>query len=378
MFGARFWGNRFFGGRYWGHVGAEGAPTFIPLTVPAGANILVLIGNTSGLIIGEIRPRIESVVWRLNDVGQATLSLAKTDPKLAADFLRFGNRILIQFDNGLPNWGGIIDPPRKWTSPTVDITAYSGEYLFGLRQTEKSLQFTNAVVGDVYQQVVQGANSVYAMGISLGIVWKGGSLHSPEYHFTNLLEIIRNGLVEKLSTGDFDVMASELAGHIVFTANLHERRGRNKPEVALLAGRNIAEVSYDEQGPIVNSWDFAGEGTDWGDDRPTAIAQDGSSISSYGFRQGSQILTDVSETATLYEAAVNRLAESKDPHNIFSLTAINRAPGQFKDYDLGDAVYFEAAGYGFDGGFAGMIQILGRDYNADTGLCGLVVREAVA
>ena len=99
----------------------------------------------------------------------------------------------------------------------------------------------------------------------------------------------------------FYVEAGEAGGFITFTAHLYERRGSDKPGVALIEGHNVVleRTSLREQGPIINSWDLAGEGTTWGEERLTSHAEDASSVETYGLREASQIYSDVSVQATL-------------------------------------------------------------------------------
>ena len=142
----------------------------------------------------------------------------------------------------------------------------------------------------------------------------------------------------------------------------------------LVEGHNLTGIRMSEQGEIVNWWDLAGEGSTWGEERLVSQGSDDGSRSRYGLRQGSAIYTSVSVQATLDAHASTLLAESKDPHNMFELSAIDEAPAGFEEYDIGDVVAAELPSYGF-GGFRGNIKILGREYDG-LGTCKLVVREA--
>jgi hypothetical protein len=334
----------------------------------------VLVADRVGRILAELEPELGPVSWRLNGVGKLTLSLARTDPKATEANLRFGNRMLVQFDNGLPNWGGVIDPPRDWDGLHVDVTAYSGEHLLGMRQTDRGRYFTQATVGYMFQQLILEANAVFAMGIMVGSVWTGGELHSPDLHFKNLLAFAQDSLCRRLESADIAIVAGESAGNITFTAYLWERRGMDKPGVVLLEGHNLATVKLSEQGTIVNSWDLAGEGTTWGEDRLMSHAQDADSIDEFGFRQDSAVYSDTSNQVTLDGTAASLLAESAQPHNILTLEAADLAPAAFADYDVGDSVRAMLHSYGF-GGYDHVVRLLTREYDPAAGTCGLVVQE---
>lgn len=334
----------------------------------------VLVANRARRIVAEIEPQLGPVSWRLNKVGKCTFRMSTLDPKAIEDNLQFGNHVLIEFDNGLPTWGGMIDPPRTWAEGAIECTAYSGEYLLGLRQTDQGRYFSGASVGYIYRQLIAEANAVEPTGLTVGAVWGGGTSHSPEWHFKNLLDIVQDSVCRRLENADFAMVAGQSGGLLTFTANLYERRGGEKPGVALLEGHNISRVSLREQGEIRNWWDLAGEGTTWGSDRLTSHADDPESIAIYGLRQDSRVYSDTSIQATLDETADNELAASKDPVNVLSLVAVDLAPAAFADYDVGDSVRVSLENYGF-GGYDHMVRVVTREYDPASGACSLVVEE---
>lgn len=343
-------------------------------TPPRSNAIRVLIGDRTGRVIAEVEPDVGPVSWRLNNPGRATLTFAKTDPKATEDNLRFGNRVLIQFADGLPDWGGVIDPPRNWTDGSIVVKVYSGEYILGFRQTDRGRYFSGASVGYIYQRLILEANAVVPTGVEIGSVWLGGNPHSPSYHFRNIAEICTASLTRRLSTADFVVVPALAAGYITFTAYLYERRGVDRTGVVLLESHNLASIGLKEQGPIVNSWDLAGEGSTWGDERLTAHAENAVSIERFGLREDSEICSGVSIQTTLDEVAANRLAESAWPRNVLSLVASNLSPAAFADYDVGDSVRALLHSYGF-GGYDHMVRVLTREYVPAMGTCSLVVQE---
>ena len=334
------------------------------------------VGGKDGKILVELTPDIQSISWRLNKVGKCSFSMAITDPKVVESNLRYGNKILIEFDNGLPNWGGVIEPPRGWDKGIIKITAFSGEQLFRYRTTDKGRYFSNASVGTIYQALINEANAIENMGIVLGKVWTGGNVHNPDYHYKDLLDIFQKSLTTRMSTADFGVTVEQSGGYIVFTAHLYESRGSDKTKFALIQDKNISTIKLKEQGPIINSWDIAGEGTDWGDDRLTANSRDITSIGIYGLREDSKVYSDVSLQGTIDDHANNLLAATTNPYNIFSLSALDKEPAKFADYDLGDTISLTAPDYEF-GGTDTTVRILSRSFVPDTGICDLVVQEVI-
>jgi hypothetical protein len=258
----------------------------------------------------------------------------------------------------------------------LTITALSGEQLFKYRTTDKGRYFSNASVGTIYQALINEANAIENMGIVLGEVWTGGNVHSPDYHYKDLLDIFQKSLTTRMSTADFGVTAEQSGGYIVLTANLYESRGANKTRFALIQDKNISTIKLKEQGPIINSWDIAGEGTNWGAERLTANSQDITSIGIYGLREDSKVYADVSYQSTLDNHADNLLAATKNPYNIFAISVLDKKPAKFADYDLGDVVSLIAPDYGF-GGTDTIVRILSRSFVPDTGICDLVVQEVL-
>ena len=331
-----------------------------------------LVGDRTGKIINELGVDLQSVGWRRNRTGQATFRISTKNPKSTVDNLRFGNRVVIQFDNGLPAWGGVIDPPRDWKDGFIDCKAYSAGHVLSQRVTDKGRHFSNATVGYIFQSLIEEANAVEATGITVDSVWTSGSVHSPAYHFKEILKIIQDSLCTQLSTADYEIVPVISGGKIGFKASLYERLGSSKAGTALIEGKNAGNIRYLEQGPIVNRWRMAGTGSGWGDDRITSTEEDEVSRSVYGLREGSGVFGSVSDQTTLDAHATNLLEESKDPHDMLSISALNQDVG-FADYSVGDSVMAYLPSYGF-GGFSGLVKVEGRTYQPSDGVCDLVLR----
>lgn len=287
---------------------------------------------------------------------------------------------MIQFDNGIPDWGGVFELPRTWGEGDITLTAYSGAYLLALRRTDKGRYFTNATVGEIFTAVINDANAVADMGIAIGDVWGGGDVHSPDYHFDSLYEIVTSSICGRLSAADFDVAPVLTDGRLSFVAHLYERRGGDKANVALLEGHNCQVSGFNEQGPLHNEINLAGAdvsgdgASGWGDGRLIAQARDLASINAYGLRQYSEVHGGVTSQVTLDGSAANILAERVQPHALFDLTAMDLAPAAFAEYGVGDGVVAWLHSYGFSG-TATRVDILARSFLPESGVCSLVVRE---
>jgi len=340
----------------------------------------LLIGDVNGNLLTELEVMVPTVSWRLNEPSSINFTIARTDPKATETNLRFGNRVYIEFDNGLPPWGGVIDPPRTWnTDNSITVTCYSGEYILGWRQTAQEQIYADFYAGGIFRDLIIKANAIKPTGVILGETWEGGESLSPEYHFTNVLKILRDQLVKDYTPNDYYIEPSLSNGKIVFTANYLESRGRDLPQVVLIEGHNIADVKMVEQGPIINSWDIAGSGNSWDDNRAIGHAEDETSIGLYGLRQSSEIYSESPEQATVDAIAVSRLngGESpgtKDVRRMIAVDVVDLAPARFGAYDIGDRIEIVLERYGF-GGFAGTVRVMGRDYQAYDGFCSLIVEK---
>ncbi|MBN1814722.1 MAG: hypothetical protein JXA14_22975 [Anaerolineae bacterium] len=336
------------------------------------ATILYVADKTNRLI-GEIHTDFNNVAWRLNAVSRVDFAISRNDAKATRDMLRFGNRILIQFINGLPNWPGVFDPPRHWTNTgEIKFQAYSAEAILGWRQTGRERIFDGATVGFVYQKLIEEANALRHMGIEVGDVWTGGAALPFEFHYANILETIEQELVEnEMSTYDFDVTGEIVNGRIVMKANFYERKGRDlSGKVVLHEGHNIHDVEVIEQGPIQNAWDTAGRGSGWDDERAVGYADDTESIAEFDFRQGFAE-SETSEQVAVDELARNRLAQYRQPVARALVSAVNLAPALFSSYGVGDTVQLTLPSYGWDG-YDEPARIITREYFMNEGYCKLV------
>lgn len=351
------------------------AQAIFSLLEPAGVSILFLIGDINGRVLAEINPQVHRVSWRWNATGSVAFTLARTDPKLRREYFTEGNRVLLRFDNGLPDWGGVLTGARDWTYSSVGFEAFSAEWALAQRRTPRARYFTDAQTGAILTALLQEADVFYPTNWRLGAIWSGGQAHSPEYHYKSLYDVVAESLVGNLSAGAFDVTSRLENGHIVFYVNLYERKGGNKPNIALVEGQNVSAVRYREIDETVNVWHMAGEGEGWSADSrvyTTAINQE--SVARHGMREGFELRSGVVQQSTLDETAEKRLEETAWPTRVLGLSVTNGPPGRFKDYGIGDAVTCRLPAYGFDGVNA-VFEVRAREFFPLDGVADLVLLE---
>lgn len=343
---------------------------------PAGVQYRLLVADMTGRVLAELRPKIERVSWEMNGVGQLALALARPDPKCREDLLRFGNRVFLEFDNGLPAWGGVLTDNREWFVGGVNVVALGAEVLFQWRRTARERTFEGATVGAILQTVLEDANGVWPMGMGVGSIWYGGQGFSVEYHWERLDDVVKELVGTLVAGGAVDVTATEEGGYVRFHANLRERRGSDKPGVGLVEGHNVTAGRLREEDTAVNAWFAAGDGSGWGEDaRVYGFASDGESIGRHDRREGAETFT-VTEQAAVDAIAAGLLVGRAWPRRIAGVSVADRAPARFADYDVGDAVTVQLHSMGF-GGVRGLFTVLGREFFPDAGTCDLVLEEVV-
>ena len=332
----------------------------------------ILIGDIHGQIIASPRWTVRRASWELNGIGSAELYVSTRDPWALPEILRFGNRILIYMPNGLPAWGGVLDPPMTWRNGEIAVRAYGIESLLKGVLTDRGRYFDGASVGAIFRAILQEAHAD-EMGITIGEVWMGGGLHSPAYHLRDLWWIISESL-HGLEGCDVAFIPQERAGRIVWTASLMERRGSDRSDsVTLSEGRNIADgVSVSQQGPIYNEIVAIGAGTSWGEERPIITARDEASVSLFGRRQQAVLYSGASELATLEANATEAVRQNAWPRMRFTLPVLDAEPGRWRVYDLGDAVRLRMPSVAW--GYDGRVRVLAREWR-EGNTCRLVVEE---
>jgi hypothetical protein len=336
----------------------------------------VLIGDRFGRVIAEVQPEVGPLSWRLNLVGKTTLTFSRSDDKAIEENLRYGNRVLVRFDEGLglPVWGGTIEPPREWTRREITVTCRSIEWTLQYRQTKKTRSFWSTPVGSIFYQVLQEMEEREPIGLQFGRIWTGGGQHSPRYHFKSIWWILTQSL-RSMEQCDFRFVPQLADGKITFLAEMYERLGEDKSgRFHFKEGMNTHPVRYTEQGPIVNEFTAIGSGATWGKERPTRSAVVDESRRLYGLRQDSKIFSGVVESTTLDRHASTHVELHAAGNSRLKLRAVNKAPATFAQYNVGDSLRCVLPSIKFSG-YDERVRILSRQYSESSGDCELVVEE---
>lgn len=136
------------GGGFWISEDGTGgaAPPSPPFThvVPGlikRGKAVIRIGDPQGRVIGQLFGRIDSVSSRADGYGGATILFPSAVLREYRGLLEFGNRLRIDFNNGLLPWVGVIDVPRELSGGMVRVQAYEPAYLLSQRLTRRAASF---------------------------------------------------------------------------------------------------------------------------------------------------------------------------------------------------------------------------------------------
>lgn len=348
--------------------------TLQDLGVSLRLGVRVVLYDHAGAAVAEITPQLESVVWRLNGTGSAQFRLGYHDEACQKLWLQPGCRVLIEFENGLPDWGGVIEFPLKQDTNGVVITAFSADKILDWRRIGKSLLVTNQSPGAIFQTLLENANEQAQTGISVGTIYAGGTQRTIEYHLQNLGEQVQELL--RNSGHDMAVLPVVNAGVLSFVAYWYEMRGEDKSDqILLVENRNCQVGGMDWYGPIYNRITLAGEGSTWEENRVTVTEENTDSQGDYGYREYAEVQAGVVNESTLTANAKELVAAYCQPRKKLSLAALDHAPALFADYDVGDVVRVQAfldwpEEWALDDAF----RVIAREWKPE-GVCNLEVVE---
>lgn len=357
--------------------GVEASTDFVnPIaSTSIGYNARLLIADPSRKIMAEVQFAIEPISWLINDFGTTRITASRTDVNCTADILRPGNWLYVELDNGLPPWAGVLMPGRQFSSSAVSVEVTSAEHYLKRFHTDKGRYFAKATVGHIFTSVIGEANATWGMGVAIGEVWGGGTLHSPEYHLESIWSVVVDSITGRLENCEFCIEPTLRNGRIELTAHLRQQSGVFRPNVWFVQGHNLTEDEYKEVDELTNHWllagdDLNGEGTGWGAGRLLDVTNgiNVESIGQYGLWQSSLIEQGIREQATLTEYARYLIGETATPKVMVCGSAVDKSPARFVDYKVGDTVRLIAPQATF-APLDTFVRVVGREFDFADGVC---------
>lgn len=330
------------------------------------------VGDASGRLIGEFAGALESVAWVVDGYGMAAMILSLQAAVAVAGLLEFGNRVLIEFDNGMQPWGGVVDVPRETTRATVRVQLYEAGYLLGWR-------LTPAVASYMGEQARPAADIlgdlVRRSGLDIEVALPAGEPGRPvevEFGYQKLAaaaETLR-GLDPLLHWH----ARAELANRrIRFILDTFRGYAAERAESAILIqGHNLVGGSVLEQGPIFNQILVAPGDSDLAQGGAVYVATEGGDGQRDDLRQDFVVLTDVTDAEHPGRAQAHadaRLALYARPRLRTRGISLDMAPGRYRDLGIGARVQVETAA---PVAYAMPLTVIGMEFDPANGTMSLV------
>jgi hypothetical protein len=340
------------------------------------------VGDRRGVVRGELSGLLENVTWGTDGYGMATLILSLPAALANGALLEFGNRAKIEFSNGLPPWGGVIDVPRETTLGQMRVQMYEAGYMLNWLLTEAQALYLE---GDARPAAEILADLVTRSGLDMvfdGTAAGGGEPVEAEFHYETLaaaadkLRGLDGGLhwfTRTRPTGARDITFELVA----FRDALDDAANR----AILIQGHNLVDWSVLEQGPIYNevlvgigdflnpAADLSGEESGYSE---LHTASDGASRMRYGPRQQLVVLPDVTGESGPGRAAARaraQLAAHSKPRLRVAGAALNLPPALYRDYGIGTRIAIEAS---TPMATSEKLVVIGMEFQPGTGTLSLV------
>jgi|GEM_PF-2384521 len=323
----------------------------------------IIFFDRAGVALGETQAEVQRS-WSLHGkgqqnglVGRANFVLSVLDRACTREFLEFGTLIWVE-DENLPAWAGVIDPPRRWRSRQVEVTAYQAERWLKYRRGVVGAKLTGSG-GEIFKQLIAQYNAAGLPGMSLGNIWTGGTVREETLDGANLLKVM-DALAERAEC-EWRVYPVIEDGRLRLVVEYAEQLGRDL-DYMLEEDGNLTAPEWSEDGELINDLIGYGEGANL-KARPSRREENGESILAHGRREGVKQFAGVTQPATLEsntQAEISRVAEAVSSFSL-DMTATGYVP------EVGDRLRLRLHTMGFAAesgrGFDGTVRVMGMETN---------------
>lgn len=332
------------------------------------------------------RPLAETTVsttprsWVLDDVGRAEWTVSTSDPICKLVNLQYGNLVLIEHlpardESGnvkgrLPDWVGMILPPRNWALGELPVVAFSAECVMAFRPMPfVKIQGTP---GTMFKQILQFANDLPS-----GIKVQPGNIADLSKPLEDDLRISAHEHIKTLAQNagmNWDVTAERADdGSLLLFANLYESKGLDTDQLLNPSNTELGDPLLSEQGvPFNYVIGYSHAFTDR--DRKKLIGVNQSSFDDYGLLGMNEIFLGLHDGASVAAASQARADSAGRPQMILGRIALDQ--GDLFDYmECGNSLRVHDPNVGFspNGGFGlnARVRVVSVDYNDLTDKCPL-------
>ena len=328
----------------------------------------VRVFTRDGIWVDQPRTSVERS-WALTTETSAKFRLSVFDAKCNPFTYNYGCPILVENNEGLPDWVGMIDG-RSFGNGSLIVTAYTPERWLLYRRGPTTLKL-KGTAGSIFTHLLQYAEGLENTVLAVGDIDSDTGNMEEILNPGTLLSANLKKIVQSSGEGyrwRAEVVKGKLTIYGDWFANMTLDTG-----LILVDGFNISGEHPLLESPPINNVLTYGNGNDWSK-RLTATQIDADSIEDFGLRQMTLgVSTD--KKPVLDAAATVNLNVKKRPRYSFPLSVLNTnetfsklAPGVKADWT-------RSVGQGFSGNELGYtsisIFIRGMNYNPEKGYVGL-------
>ena len=321
--------------------------------------------------LAEIEAPTTPRSWVLNEYGRCEFSMSTSDPKCTETNMQFGNLVFIEhlpsrdetgtYHGKLPDWVGIILPPRTWGYGVLHVTAYAAESILAFRAMPYvSVKGTPKTV---FAQILEHAHERAKNIIIQPGVLDDTAITCPDDLRTNAYDHIRKLI--KTAGMDWNITGEiDNKGELQLFANLYLKKGI---ETGLVLHNNNTELGsplLTEQGTPSNHV-FGYSQANTAQARFSFEALNQAAIDDYGPLQLNQVFTGMHDPASVQNAAQNRANERGRPVKMIRRNLLDHS-NAFDLIDTGNIVTVKETNAGFKDGGMGVeerVRIISIDYN---------------
>mgnify|MGYP000659726863 CR=1 FL=1 len=300
----------------------------------------ITVGDQTGRPIGELMGRLESVNVRQDGYGQAAMLVASTLVRDRLWLVEFGNRVMIEFENGIEPWGGVIDVPRENSAAMARLQMYQAGYLMGWDALDEDVTYAGTTAGTACS-ILRDVVSRSSLNIELADWGRDdGETLDVTFSAQETIASAAARLRELDPRMHWGISPRWVGGRIVFELSTwRDNRRDDSSRVVLVVGHNLVGVTSLEQGPIINDVRVEAAG------RSGGVRWDNAeSVKRFGRRKEMVTLpdtTDAPRPGYAEQFAAGRGQALAWPRVRTTGVALDLAPGRYRDYAVGSRVMIE-------------------------------------
>lgn len=344
------------------------------------------VTDENGGFIGRLRGDLGPVSWRVDGYGRTTLVMPPAEAARRQELIEFGNRVVIRFENDLPPWVGVIDPPREQAADRTTINMYSLEYALGWELSDRY----DAYVSDLDRNTPDYILSRLVQGNNLGLTAYRVASNEPSidvtFSYVDLLTAAGQLRAQNERFHWFIAPAGVQAWSPGLWMYYSYRRDRRE-NVRLVEGHNLLNVEIVETGPLYNDVTAAAGNDDPASTDDTPLVYRFARPNRYGPREMfvpfPDVTIDLDDSSDPVAVQLQRkllgnaYAEYEryaNPRTRYRGVVLNRPPSPFGSYGLGDLITLKLNGYGRRG-VEVSVTVIGMEFDPQAGYVTLVFDE---